>query len=59
CSAVGSPATVRQQLIALIARHQPDEVMITGMMHDHTARVRSLKIAASILSDLTTPAAAA
>ncbi|WP_149589433.1 LLM class flavin-dependent oxidoreductase [Tabrizicola flagellatus] len=59
CSAVGSPETVRRQLTELIARHQPDEVMITGMMHDHAARVRSLEIAASILSDLTTPAAAA
>jgi luciferase family oxidoreductase group 1 len=59
CSAVGSPATVRQKLTELIARHQPDEVMITGMMHDHAARVRSLEIAASILSDLATPAAAA
>ena len=59
CSAVGSPETVREQLTALIARHRPDEVMITGMMHDPAARVRSLEIAASILSDLTTPAAAA
>jgi luciferase family oxidoreductase group 1 len=48
CSAVGSPDTVREQLTALI-----------GMMHDPAARVRSLEIAASILSDLTTPAAAA
>lgn len=59
CSAVGSPATVRRELTALIARHQPDEIIITGMMHDHTARVRSLQIAADILSDLVTPAAAA
>lgn len=59
CSAVGSPETVREQLTALIARHRPDEVMITGMMHDPAARIRSLEIAASILSDLTTPAAAA
>jgi luciferase family oxidoreductase group 1 len=59
CSAVGSPTTVRQQLMALIARHQPDEIMITGMMHDPAARVRSLQIAAEVLSDLATPAAAA
>jgi luciferase family oxidoreductase group 1 len=59
CSAVGSPTTVRRELTALIARHQPDEIIITGMMHDHGARVRSLQIAADILSDLTTPAAAA
>ena len=59
CSAVGSPTTVRQQLTALIARYQPDEIMITGMMHDHTARIRSLQIAAEVLSDLVIPAAAA
>ncbi|MFN5998176.1 MAG: LLM class flavin-dependent oxidoreductase [Paracoccaceae bacterium] len=59
CSAVGSPATVRQQLTALIAHYQPDEIMITGMMHDHSARVRSLEIAANVLGDLVKPAAAA
>lgn len=59
CSAVGSPETVRRQLTELITRHRPDEVMITGMMHDPAARVRSLEIAAGVLSDLITPAAAA
>jgi len=59
CSAVGSPATVRRDLTGLIARYRPDEVMITGMMYDHAARVRSLEIAASILADLIQPAAAA
>ena len=52
CSAVGSPATVRRQLADIIARHQPDEVMVTGMIHDHTVRRASFGIAASILSDL-------
>lgn len=59
CSAVGSPETVRRDLTALITRHRPDEVMITGMMHDPAARTRSLEIAASVLADLTIPAAAA
>jgi luciferase family oxidoreductase group 1 len=59
CSAVGSPGTVRQQLTALIARHCPDEIMITGMMHDHGASVRSLEIAAGVLADLVQPAAVA
>jgi luciferase family oxidoreductase group 1 len=59
CSAVGSPATVRKQLTELVTRHRPDEVMITGMMHDPAARVRSLEIAAEVLGDLITPAAAA
>jgi luciferase family oxidoreductase group 1 len=59
CSAVGSPGTVRQQLTALIARYRPDGIMITGMMHDHGASVRSLEIAAGVLADLVQPAAAA
>ena len=59
CSATGSAATIRRQLGALIQRHQPDELMITSMIHDHGARVRSVEIAAEVLSDLTGSAAAA
>ena len=56
----GVDLTVRPgELTALIARYRPDEVMITGMMHDHEARIRSLEIAASVLADLAKPAAAA
>lgn len=56
-SAVGDPASVRQQLADLIARHRPDEVILTGQIHDHAARLRSFEIAAEILSDM--PAAKA
>lgn len=52
CAAVGSPATVRAQLQALLARHQPDELMVTGMIHDHAARLRSFRLGAEILRDL-------
>ena len=52
CAAVGSPATVRAQLAALIARHQPDEIMLTGMIHDHSARLHSFDIAAQVMRDL-------
>ncbi|CUH39135.1 Alkanal monooxygenase alpha chain [Jannaschia seosinensis] len=51
CSATGSPATVRKQLGAIIEAFQPDELMVTGMIHDHTARVRSFEIAAEVLAD--------
>ncbi|WP_306154291.1 LLM class flavin-dependent oxidoreductase [Roseovarius sp. MMSF_3281] len=51
CSATGSAATVRQQLGTLIDRFQPDELMVTGMIHDHAARVRSFEIAADILNE--------
>ena len=58
-SATGSPATVRQQLSRIIEAHAPDELIITGMIHDHGARIRSLQIAAEILSDLSEGSAAA
>lgn len=52
CSATGSPATVEETLASLIKRYQPDELMVTGMIHDHAARVRSFEIAASALAKL-------
>lgn len=56
-SAVGDAAAVRHQLAELIARHRPDEVILTGQIHDHAARLRSFEIAAEVLSDM--PAAKA
>ena len=53
CSAIGSPATVKARLQALIADHKPDEIMLTGMIHSHTARLRSFAIAAGVMRDLT------
>ena len=52
CSATGSAATVKQQLASFIDTYQPDELMVTGMIHDHAARVRSFQIAADALMDL-------
>ena len=45
CAAVGSPATVRRQMETLLDRYAPDEVMLTGMIHDHAARLRSFELA--------------
>ncbi|MBC7139362.1 MAG: LLM class flavin-dependent oxidoreductase [Defluviimonas sp.] len=53
-TAVGGPATVRSQLAALIARHRPDEVILTGQIHDHERRKRSFEIAAGAMADLAT-----
>ena len=58
CSATGGPATVRAGLARLIETWKPDEIMITGMIHDHAARLRSFEIAAEALRDLAAPAAA-
>lgn len=57
-SATGSPATVEARLKAIIAEHQPDEIMLTGMMHDHSARLRSFRIGAEVLQGLVTKATA-
>ncbi len=49
-SAVGAPATIEDQLRTLIDRHEPDEVIFTGQIHDHAARLNSFRIAAEILA---------
>ena len=50
-SAIGSPDTVRRSLGAFIARTRPDELMLTSMIFDHAARLRSYEIAADIQRD--------
>ncbi|MGO4907123.1 LLM class flavin-dependent oxidoreductase [Pseudorhodobacter sp. W20_MBD10_FR17] len=52
CAATGAPDTVQTQLTALIAKHQPDEVMLTGMIHDPAARITSFQIAAHAMAGL-------
>jgi luciferase family oxidoreductase group 1 len=52
CSATGSPETVERRLKEIIARYQPDEIMLTGAIHGNTARIRSFELAASILKSL-------
>jgi luciferase family oxidoreductase group 1 len=52
CSAVGSRETVTRRLADLIAQHQPDEVMVTAMIHDHAKRLESHRIAAEVLAGL-------
>ncbi|RBI86955.1 alkane 1-monooxygenase [Rhodosalinus halophilus] len=51
-SAVGAPGTVRAQLAGLIDRYRPDELILTGQIHDHAARLRSFEIAAEVLADM-------
>jgi len=54
CSAVGSPSTVRDQLVNLLNTYRPDELMLTGMIHDHEEKITSFEIAATVLSELMT-----
>lgn len=51
-TAVGNPAQVEEQLRALIAAYQPDEVILTGQIHDHAARLRSFEIASQVMAGL-------
>ncbi len=52
CSATGSPETVRRELQSLITQYGPDEIILTGQIHDHAARLRSFEIAAEVLKSL-------
>ncbi len=52
CSATGSEATVEVQLRNLVEKYQPDELMVTAMIHDHSARLRSFEIASQALARL-------
>ena len=52
CSAVGSPATVRQALERLIELTKADEIVATAQIYDYPARVRSLELAAGVFREL-------
>lgn len=51
-SAVGSQASVRDALSALLEKYEPEEVIVTGQIHDHRERITSFKIAADVMRDL-------
>jgi luciferase family oxidoreductase group 1 len=46
CAVVGDPGEVREGIAAFIARHRPDEVMITANIYEHAARLYSFELAA-------------
>jgi luciferase family oxidoreductase group 1 len=43
---VGDPQQVRDGLDAFVAKHRPDEILVTAQIHDHAARLRSFEIVA-------------
>ncbi len=51
-AAIGGPETVRAKLAEFIALTGVDEVMVTGMIHDLDARVRSLEVTAKAAEGL-------
>jgi len=58
CSAIGTPATVRDQLAFLTAPVEPDEVIVNGAIHDQDARMRSFEIAAEVIGGMVNDLAA-
>jgi luciferase family oxidoreductase group 1 len=49
---VGSPATVRQGIEAFLQRTGVDELMVTGAIYEHPARVRSLELVAQVRDEI-------
>ena len=49
CSAVGTAETVTGKLTEFLARHQPDELLVTANVFDHAARLRSFELLAEVL----------
>jgi luciferase family oxidoreductase group 1 len=47
CAVVGDVSTVKQGLAEFIARHRPDELMITSNVFDHALRRRSYELVAA------------
>jgi luciferase family oxidoreductase group 1 len=54
CSFVGSAQSLDQKLAAFIAATAADELMVSGPIHDHAARLRSFAIIADLRERLAT-----
>lgn len=52
CSAVGSPATIRRDLEALVEATGADEIIATAQIFDHDARLHSFEIAAGVFEEI-------
>jgi len=52
CAFVGSPETVRRGVEAFLARTQADELIVSGQIHDHAARLRSYALLAEVRDQL-------
>jgi luciferase family oxidoreductase group 1 len=55
CSAVGSPETVERGILKFIEVTQPDEIITTAHIYDHSARLRSFELLAEIPGFLSSP----
>jgi luciferase family oxidoreductase group 1 len=48
CAVVGAAGTVQDGIAAFIARHRPDELLLTANVFEHAARRQSFEIAAAV-----------
>ncbi|MDU9005158.1 LLM class flavin-dependent oxidoreductase [Sedimentitalea todarodis] len=53
CSVAGTADQVRASMTRLVQRYKPDEVIVNAPIHDHTARLKSLKITAEVMQSFT------
>ena len=49
CSYCGTPATIKEQVMALVADTRADELMVAAAIWDHSARVRSYELLAEAM----------
>ncbi|MEO8161232.1 MAG: LLM class flavin-dependent oxidoreductase, partial [Arenimonas sp.] len=47
CAVVGDPKTVAEGLREFVARHRPDELLVTANIFDHAARLHSFGLLAA------------
>jgi luciferase family oxidoreductase group 1 len=52
CAVVGDREAVRRGVAQFVARHQPDELLLTANIFDHSLRLRSFAMAAEVMRDL-------
>ena len=57
CSVVGSPETAERHLFNFLDVTQPDEIITTAHIFDHSARLRSFELLAKIRTRLASPEA--
>lgn len=51
CSVVGDATDLREGIAGFVARHRPDELMLTGNIFDHAARKHSFALASQAFID--------
>ncbi len=51
-AAVGSPETIRRRFQEFLDQTHADEIIVTGQIHDHAARLRSFEIAAKVFREI-------